>query len=190
MAAYDGAFVGWFGRFNAQLGTPVRVNVMSGIVSTIFMIGAVNTSQRLERGSTFIVVLYLATSTTLLSYILIFPAAIKLRYSHPHVAAAVPRAVRHGRRSWARGVLCTGLDRCSGSWAAVFPGTIDEYVFGLDYSVHDNYGVSRARFEVFTLGTLGVVLAIGGDRVRPRQAGARPRRSICRSGRSTRWRRD
>ena len=44
---------------------------------------------------------------------------------------------------------------------AVFPGTIDEYVFGLHYSVPDNYGVSRARFEVFTLGTLGVVVAFG-----------------------------
>ena len=37
VAAYDGAFPGYFGRFHPRLGTPVRVNVMSGIVSTIFM---------------------------------------------------------------------------------------------------------------------------------------------------------
>ncbi|MDX6550687.1 MAG: glutamate:GABA antiporter, partial [Gaiellales bacterium] len=30
VAAYDGAFVGWFGVFNKFFGTPVRVNVMSG----------------------------------------------------------------------------------------------------------------------------------------------------------------
>ena len=41
VAAYDGAFPGYFGRFHARLGTPVRVNVMSGIVSTIFMLAAV-----------------------------------------------------------------------------------------------------------------------------------------------------
>jgi hypothetical protein len=60
---------------------------------------------------------------------------------------------------WISGVLCTAW-MLLGSWAAVFPGTIDEYIFGLHYSVTDNYGVSRARFEVFTLGTLGVVVAI------------------------------
>ena len=60
---------------------------------------------------------------------------------------------------WISGVLCTAW-MLLGSWVAIFPGTIDEYVFGLHYSVHDAYGVSRARFEVFTLGTLGVVVAV------------------------------
>ena len=32
VAAYDGAFFPWFGVFNRRFGTPVRVNVMSGIV--------------------------------------------------------------------------------------------------------------------------------------------------------------
>jgi len=48
-----------------------------------------------------------------------------------------------------------------GSWVAVFPGTIDEYIFGLHYSVPATDGVSRTRFEVFTLGTLGVIVAFG-----------------------------
>ena len=34
VAAYDGAFHPFFGRFNRTFGTPVRVNTMSGIVST------------------------------------------------------------------------------------------------------------------------------------------------------------
>jgi amino acid transporter len=157
VAAYDGAFVGWFGRFNAFFGTPVRVNVMSGIVSTIFMVAALQ-FQTGSNANTFTVVLYLATSTTLLSYLFIFPTVIKLRYSHPHVHR--PYSLPFGMAGvWISGVLCTAW-MVLGSWAAIFPGTIDEYVFGLHYSVQDNYGVSRARFEVFTLGTLAVVVGI------------------------------
>ena len=61
-----------------------------------------------------------------------------------------------------------------GSWVALFPGTIDG-LFGHSYSVMDNYGVCRARFEVFTLGTLGVIVALAvvgymlGAPVRARQ---------------------
>lgn len=157
-AAYDGAFIGYFGGFNRFFGTPVRVNVMSGIASTIFMVAAEHFSTG-SNSSTFTVVLYLATSTTLLSYLLMFPTVIKLRYSHPHVHR--PYRLPFGMAGvWVSGVLCTAW-MLLGSWAAVFPGTIDEYVFGLHYSVPDNYGVSRVRFEVFTLGTLGVVMAFG-----------------------------
>jgi glutamate:GABA antiporter len=157
VAAYDGAFIGWFGRFNSYFGTPVRVNVMSGIVSTIFMIAAEQLSTG-SNASTFTVVLYLATSTTLLSYLLIFPTVIKLRYSHPGVDR--PYRLPFGMAGvWISGLLCTAW-MALGSWVAVFPGTIEENVFGLHYSVQDSYGVSRTRFEVFTLGTLGVIVAI------------------------------
>src|SRR3954454_19211809 len=63
VAAYDGGFLPYFGVFNATFGTPVRVNVLSGVVSTLFMVAA----QTLGNGgadATFVVVLYLATSTT------------------------------------------------------------------------------------------------------------------------------
>jgi amino acid transporter len=157
VASYDGAFIGWFGRFNKFFGTPVRVNVMSGVVSTIFMIAA----ERLSTGSnanTFTVVLYLATSTTLLSYLLIFPTVIKLRYSHPHVYR--PYRLPFGMVGvWAAGIICTAW-MVLGSWVALFPGTIEQSVFGLKYSITDSYGVSRLRFEVFTLGTLGVIVVI------------------------------
>ncbi len=157
VAAYDGAFIGWFGRFNKFFGTPVRVNVMSGVVATMFMIAA----ERLTTGSnanTFTVVLYLATSTTLLSYLLIFPTVIKLRYSHPEVDR--PYRLPFGMVGvWTAGILCTAW-MVLGSWVALFPGTIEQSVFGLKYSITDSYGVSRLRFEVFTLGTLGVIVLI------------------------------
>jgi amino acid transporter len=160
VAAYDGAFPGYFGRFHARLGTPVRVNVMSGITSTIFMLAAVYLlSGSASAANTFTVVLYLATSTTLLSYLVIFPAAIKLRMSHRHV----PRPYRLGKSGDGLMWVCTGL--CTlwmvlGSWVALFPGTL-ESITGHSYSVMDSYGVTRLRFEVFTLGTLAIILAIG-----------------------------
>jgi amino acid transporter len=101
----------------------------------------------------------LATSTTLLSYLLIFPAAIKLRKSHPHV----PRPYRLGKSGdglmWVCTALCTAW-MLLGSWVAVFPGTL-ESITGHSYSVMDSYGVTRLRFEVFTLGTLAVILVFG-----------------------------
>jgi amino acid transporter len=154
VAAYDGAFIPWFGVFSERFGTPVRVNVLSGVTSTIFMVAAVRLLSSSE-ADTFTVVLYMAISTTLVSYILIFPALIKLRYSHPDV----PRVFHVPGGSiglWFVGVLCT-LWVLLGSWVAIFPDTL-EYAFGADYDFVDSWGVSRLRFEVFTLGTLGIVI--------------------------------
>jgi amino acid transporter len=153
VAAYDGAAPGFFGVFNAKLGTPVRVNVLSGVVSTIFMFAA----QRLHSSNTFLVVLFLATSTTLISYLLIFPAGIRLRMSHGHVN----RPYRLGRIGngwmWVCSMVCLAW-MLLGSWVALFPGLIEEAT-GHSYSMHDAYGVSRIRFEVFTLGSLTVIIA-------------------------------
>jgi amino acid transporter len=157
VAAYDGAFPGFFGRFNPRLGTPVRVNILSGVVATAFMLAAEYFSTG-SNASTFTVVLYLATSTTLLSYLLIFPAAIKLRYNRSQVYR--PYRVPFGTTGvWIAGGLCT-FWMLLGAWVALFPGTIDEYIFGLPYSVTANYSVSRLRFEAFTLGTLAVILLV------------------------------
>ncbi len=157
VAGYDGAFASWFGVFNDRLGTPVRVNVLSGIVSTVFMIAA----QMLSTGSnanTFVVVLYMATSTGLLSYVLIFPALIRLHYSHGDVPR--PYRVPFGTFGiW----LCGGITLAwivLGSWIAIFPDTIENLV-GAGYNFHDYWGISRMRFEVFTLGTLVVIAVIG-----------------------------
>ena len=104
-------------------------------------------------------VLYLATSTTLLSYLLIFPAGIILRYKQPRRAAAVPL----GTSGNGVMIVCTvAVHRLDGARLVGrgVPGTI-ESLFGIDYSIQDAYGVSRVRFEVFTLGTLAIILAVG-----------------------------
>ena len=136
----------------------MRVNVLSGVVATrsaswpsaFFNSGA---------DSTFQVVLDIAISTTLISYILIFPAVLKLRYSHPDVPR--PYVVPFGKAGiWAGTIIITGWI-ILGSWVAVFPGTIEKLI-GVDYgSFKESWGVSRLKFEAYTLGTLGVIVLIG-----------------------------
>ncbi|MDX6411358.1 MAG: glutamate:GABA antiporter [Gaiellaceae bacterium] len=158
VAAYDGSFFPFFGVFNKRFGTPVRVNVLSGIVASVFCIAAISVFNS-GSDATFQVVLDIAISTTLISYILLFPAVLQLRYKYPGVHR--PYVVPFGQAGiWISTVLVTGFI-VLGSWVAVFPGTI-ESVVGVDYgSFKDAWGVSRARFEVVTLVTLGVIIAIG-----------------------------
>jgi amino acid transporter len=156
VAAYDGAFPGYFGRFNARLGTPVRVNTLSGITASIFMIIA-NAAFDGGANSKFAVVLTIAISTTLISYLWIFPAAMKLRFTHAHVPR--PYRVPGGTAGmWIAGGLST-FWVALGSWVAVFPGTL-ESLFGIDYNFTDTWGVSRGTFEALALGTLAAVFAL------------------------------
>ncbi len=156
VAAYDGSFIPWFGVFNRKLGTPVRVNVMSGVVSSIFCIAAVAFFSNGE-DSAFQVVLDIAISTTLISYIWIFPAALKLRFTHPDVERPYRVPGRYGM--WIGALVITGWV-VLGSWVAVFPGTLEKLV-GVGYDFKDNWGVGRGRFELYTLVTLAVILAFG-----------------------------
>jgi amino acid transporter len=155
VAAYDGAFFPFFGVFNRKLGTPVRVNTMSGIVSTIFCFIAIAAFNG-GTDSRFYVVLTIAISTTLISYLWIFPAALKLRYTHGHVF----RPYRHpwGMAGiWASTILTT-FWIALGSWEAVFPGTLEK-LFNVSYDFKGTWGVTRGTFEALTLGTLAVMVA-------------------------------
>jgi amino acid transporter len=157
VASYDGAFHPFFGVFNARFGTPVRVNVMSGIVASAFSIVAVAAFNSGEN-ATFQVVLFIAISTTLISYVWIFPAALALRYKYPDVRR--PYVVPFGTAGvWIAAGLTT-FWVVLGTWVALFPGTL-ERLFGVDYNFVDTWGVSRAKFEAYTLGTFGVILVIG-----------------------------
>ena len=158
VAAYDGAFFGFFGVFNRRLGTPVRVNVLSGLVATAFCVSAVAFFDS-GANATFQVVLDIAISTTLLSYILIFPAILKLRYSHPDVPR--PYLFPYGKAGVWIGTIVVTFFVVLGSWVAVFPDTIEK-VLGVDYgSFKDAWGVSRLKFESYTLGTLAIIILIG-----------------------------
>ena len=132
IAGADGTFPRFFGVFHPTLGTPVRVNLLSGVVATAFCVAATT----LVTGSTaavFTVVLSIAVSTLLLSYLVIFPTAVR-----PNL----------GKRGYHR-------------IAAVFPGTI-ESLLGISYDFKSTWGVSRVTFETFTLGTLLVIALFCG----------------------------
>jgi amino acid transporter len=67
---------------SARFGTPVRVNVFSGVMATIVVILA----QQITSGNAakyFNAVLGVTISTTLISYLFIYPSLWKLRRSHP-----------------------------------------------------------------------------------------------------------
>src|SRR5436305_3482548 len=153
VAAYDGSFIPWFGVFNRTFGTPVRVNVMSGIVSTVFCFAAIGFFNS-GSDATFQIVLDIAISTTLISYVWIFPAAWKMRHTHPNVER--PYTVP-GRYGMAIGSSLITLWVVLGSFVAVFPGVLEK-IFGVSYDFKDNWGVGRGKFEVYTLVTLGIIL--------------------------------
>ena len=84
VSAFDGAGPRSLGVISAKFGTPVRVNILSGVIATIVLLATRyfvgdNTSRA------FTAVLGLAISTTLISYLLIFPALAVLRRRLPKV---------------------------------------------------------------------------------------------------------
>ncbi len=157
IAAADGGAPRFFGKFSSTFGTPVRVNVTSGIVSTIFFLAATVVFTGGQAAELFTVVLYLATSTTLLSYLLIFPAVWRLRTTHGHVHRPYRFPGGSGALK-AAVVLVTGF-MVIGSWVALFPGLLENWLGGT-YVWSDNWSISRLQFETFTLGTLAVFLIV------------------------------
>jgi amino acid transporter len=158
MAAADGAFFGgFFGHFHPRLGTPVRVNFLSGVVATLFMLVAMQVTG--TSAAIFTVVLIISISTFLLSYLLVIPAAVRLRTAYPEVER--PFRVPVSDRGFAVLGYLAFAWVLLGSWVAVFPGTL-EALFGLEYDFEAIWGVSQLQFEAFTLGTLGALVVLGG----------------------------
>ncbi|WP_231928189.1 APC family permease [Devriesea agamarum] len=156
IAAADGAFFGgFFGRFHRSLGTPVRVNVLSGVVATAFLVAAMSVHG--TSATLFNIVLNISISTFLLSYLIIIPAVIRLRYSRPDVPRSFKAPVSN-LGFMALGGLCLAWVLV-GSWTTVFPGTI-EHMLGLPYDFHGTWKVERGTFEALTLGTLAVITVL------------------------------
>jgi amino acid transporter len=84
VACADGAGPAWFGRISPRFGTPVRVNVFSGVFASIVMVVAFQFSNG-SAEKYFAAGLGLAISTTFVSYIFTFPALAVLRRKLPDV---------------------------------------------------------------------------------------------------------
>lgn len=156
MAAADGSFFGgFFGRFHPTLGTPIRVNLLSGIISTVFMVTAMQLTG--SSAALFDVVLSVAITTYLFSYLIIIPAAVRLRLRFPDA----PRPFRVPGPNTVF-VLCgvvTTAFVALGSWVSIVPGTL-ETLLGLPYDFSTAMGVPYLAFEGLTLGTLAFIIAI------------------------------
>jgi amino acid transporter len=126
VSGYDGAAPRFLGVISSRFGTPVRVNILSGLVSTLVLVLA----HELTSGSAaklFGAVLGLAVSTTLVSYLGIFPALAVLRRKAPDVPrpyrAPFPRTIS---------VVLTALILFA-SLQLVAPGAGDHW-FSSDYA--------------------------------------------------------
>lgn len=169
MAAADGTFFGgYFGVFNERFGTPLRVNISSGIIGSVFTVAAMLIVHG-SAAAAFAVVLNTAVSTLMISYLFIVPAILVLRYKFPdrHRPYTVPGG-RVGFYALGAVVLAFVV---IGAITTVAPSLLNN-ALGVPYSFGSTWGVSELRFEVFTLGTVAAVLLLGvvgylfGGRVR------------------------
>ena len=139
------------GYFSARFGTPIVVNVLSGIISTIFMfITFFVTGGGL--GGYFAAVIGLVISTTTFSYILIFPALLTLRSKYPNVPR--PFVVPGGQAGAWVCVILTMFWVIGATVFALWPGLFTST--WLD----DVSGVSRAQFEVYTFATIAFLVLV------------------------------
>lgn len=171
VAGADHAFPTFFGRFSPRFATPVRVNIASGVVATVFMTAALLLlSSEGDSASLFLVVLLIATSTLLISYLLIVPTMVVLRRRHPLVRR--PYRVPFGSAGAWVATIVVMFWIALGTVVAVFPGLL-EGLFGMDYDFDEIWGLSQATVESFTLGTLVVlaVIAVIGYLIGQRSAG-------------------
>jgi amino acid transporter len=155
VAGYDGAGPRVLGVFSKRFGTPIVVNFLSGIVSTIVMVLAFNLTNG-DAEKYFTAVLNVVLLFTTISYLVIFPALIKLRYSHGHVER--PYRVPFGMAGvWICGVLTTFWALLA-SAVGLFPGLGDGGLLNDDALPE---GFSRGTFELVVFIPIIVTLAIG-----------------------------
>jgi amino acid transporter len=159
VASYDGAGPRALGVFSKKWGTPIAVNLLSGLFATIMFVAAF----QLTSGNTakyFTAALGLAVSTTTLSYLCIFPALYLLRKKHPHVPR--PYRVPGGDRV---ALLISGL---TFFWAALasisllWPGFLTSTKLSeWDAGLPAGFEGQRTAYEVSQLVPLALFLAIG-----------------------------
>ena len=156
IASLDGAGPRWIGRFTS-FGTPIAVNLMSGVVGSIFVL-VVFLITKGNLGNFFSIMLSLAVSATAVSYFFILPALLRLRTLYP--AADRPYRVPGGRAgAWIATVITEAFVVVT-AVTLLWPGAINS-LFGETYSVQASWGVTRLFFESVTLGAFILLVLIG-----------------------------
>jgi glutamate:GABA antiporter len=173
VASIDGGGPRLLGRFSERFGTPVGMNVLSGVVATVLMIAAFQITGA-NSGRYFSAVLGLTISTTTISYLFIFPALIKLRYSRPDVER--PYRVPGGKAgAWICALVPTFWALLA-TVALIWPGFGVNW-FGAGGNPNDDlatlsFSHERLQYELTQIVPLAVIIVIGvvfyvlGSRIR------------------------
>jgi glutamate:GABA antiporter len=155
VAGYDGAAPRPLGYFSKRLGTPIVVNLLSGVVSTIVLILALTLTSG-NAAKYFSVTLALVISMVTVTYVLIFPAVIKLRYKYPDISR--PYRIPGGTVGlWVVGILTT-------AWAAfttiaiIYPGIGTAHP---DDSLPSGFAGQRLSYTLSQVIPLVVMVLIG-----------------------------
>jgi glutamate:GABA antiporter len=149
-----------FGRFSARFGTPVTVNVWSGVLSSLFVIATFLITQG-NLASYFAVVLGLAISTTTFSYLAVFPALWVLRRRYPN--ARRPYRVPGGMLGVAIVVILTEGYAVLATIFSLWPNLCsvdDGSCFGAS-AIGKVGELDRLPYELTVLITVGIVIAVG-----------------------------
>jgi amino acid transporter len=186
-AGFDGAAPRALGRISRRFGTPITVNLLSGISSTIVMLLAFWLSGG-DAEKYFAAALGLAISTTTISYLGVFPALARLRYTHPD--AHRPYRIPGGTAgAWIVSGLATFWAAVATVWL-IWPG-LGVGWFGTSGAPDESLpkGIGRAEFELTQIVPLVVLLAVGvlfyllgaptrAHRARPDQVSAAGERGV------------
>jgi glutamate:GABA antiporter len=155
VAGFDGAAPRALGYFSKRLGTPIGVNLLSGVVSTGVLILALTLTSG-NAAKYFTVTLGLVISMVTITYVLIFPAVIKLRYSYPNVVR--PYRIPGGTAGlWVVGILTT-------AWAAlttiaiIYPGIGTAHP---DASLPSAFAGERLQYTLSQVIPLAAMVLIG-----------------------------
>jgi amino acid transporter len=155
VAGFDGAAPRWMGYFSKRLGTPIAVNLLSGLVSTGILVLALTLTSG-NSAKYFSATLGLVISMVTITYVAIFPAVIRLRYRYPDVPR--PYRIPGGTIGlWVVGILTT-------AWAAfttiaiVYPGI---GTASPDSSLPSGFTGQRLQYELSQLIPLAVMVLIG-----------------------------
>jgi len=165
----DGGGPSYLGKLSDRWGTPVRVNVLAGILASIVMFAALNFTEG-DIGKYFTAGLNLAISMTMVAYLVMFPTLIILHHKHPDVPR--PFVIPGGKVGR---YLCSGLTTLIVVFTLaqlLFPG-IGIGWFDSDGSPDDALpaGFAGQRFDyetsqlipLATFLTIGVVLYLIGQ---------------------------
>src|SRR5712664_1145927 len=139
------------GYFSTRFGTPIVVNVLSGIISTIFLFITFFVTGGGLHGY-FAAVLGLVISTTTFSYVLIFPALLTLRRKYPNIKR--PFVVPGGNAGAWICVILTMFWVVAATVFSLWPGLLTS-TWSADYN-----GVSRSTFEIYTFLTVAFLIVV------------------------------